>query len=97
MFSGHFGNTVLSVALGAAIGLADAAGFFYTARLFIVNATPIRRVVAGIAEAARLVLFVAVVLFLWHIKIAPILWIICSAIAVSLVGKFLFIFKGLKR
>jgi hypothetical protein len=96
MFSGHFGNTVLSVAIGAAIGLADAAGFFYTARLFTVNATSVKRAIAGIAEGARLVLFVAVVLFLWHIKIAPLLWILCSAIAVSLAGKFLFIVKGLK-
>lgn len=96
MFSGHFGNTVLSVAIGASIGLADAAGFFYTARLFIVNATGAKRAVAGIAEGARLVLFVALVLLLWRTKTVPVLWLLCSAIAVSLAGKFLFIVKGLK-
>jgi hypothetical protein len=82
--------------IGAAIGLADAAGFFYTARLFTVNATSARRAVAGIAEGARLILFVALVLFLWHMKIVPIIWLLCCAIVVSLVGKFLFIFKGLR-
>lgn len=96
MFSGHLGNTVLSIGIGTAIGLADAAGFFYTARLFIVNATPVKRAIAGIAEGARLILFVAVVLFLWHIKIVPLVWLLCCALAVSLGGKFLFIFKGLK-
>jgi hypothetical protein len=96
MFSEHFGNTVLSVGIGAVIGLADAAGFFYTARLFIVNATSTKRAIAGIAEGVRLVLFVALVLFLWHMKIVPILWLLCCAIAVSLAGKLLFIFKGLK-
>lgn len=96
MFSGHFGNTVLSVGMGAAIGLADAAGFFYTARLFIINATPAKRAVAGIAEGARLILFVALVLLLWRTRIVPVLWLVCSAIAVSLAGKILFIVKGLK-
>ncbi|HUI93098.1 MAG TPA: hypothetical protein VLX68_12695 [Chitinivibrionales bacterium] len=96
MFSGHFGNTVLSVAIGCAIGLADATGFFYTARLFVVNATSVKRAIAGIAEGARLVLFVTVVLFLWHVKIVPLPWLLCSAILVSIVGKIFFIVKGLK-
>jgi|WetSurMetagenome_2_1015567.scaffolds.fasta_scaffold00055_31 hypothetical protein len=82
--------------MGAIIGLADAAGFFYTVRLFTVNATPAKRAISGIAEAARLALFIALVLFLWHLKIVPILWLLCSAIAVSLAGKVLFIFTGLK-
>jgi hypothetical protein len=96
MFSGHFGNTVLSLGIGVVVGLADAAGFFFTARLFIVNATPGKRVIAGIAEGARLLLFVGLVLFLWHLKIVPVLWLLCSAIVVSLAGKLLFIVKGLK-
>ena len=97
MFSGHLGNTVLSIGAGAVIGLADATGFFYTVRLFIADAASVKRVVAGIAEGARLVLIVAIVLFLWHLKVVPVLWLVCSALAVSLVGKILFIVKGLTR
>jgi hypothetical protein len=82
--------------MGAVIGLADAAGFFFTAKLFIGNATSAKRAIAGIAEGARLILFVALVLFLWHLRIVPVLWLLCSAIVVSLSGKLLFIVKGLR-
>lgn len=86
---------VLSLGLGVVIGLADAAGFFFTARLFVVNATPAKRLIAGITEGARLVLFVALVLLLWHMRIVPIVWLLCAALMVSLAGKLLFIVKGL--
>ena len=82
--------------MGAVVGLADAAGFFYTARLFSINATSARRLVAGIAEGARLIFIIGLVMFVWHLRIVPILWLLCSAIAVSIIGKLLFIVKGLK-
>jgi hypothetical protein len=87
---------VLSVGIGAIVGLADAAGFFYTARLFVVKSTPHKRMLAGIAEAGRMILLIAVVLFLWHLHFVPMLWLLGGAIVVSVAGKLLFISKRLR-
>jgi hypothetical protein len=96
MFLGHLERTVLSVGIGAVVGLADAAGFFYTARLFVVNSTPHKRMLAGIAEAGRMILLVALVMFLWHLHFVPMLWLLGGAIVVSVAGKLLLISKRLR-
>ncbi len=96
MFLGPLARTALSVGIGALVGLTDAAGFLYTARLFLANATSGKRAAAGLAEAGRIILLIAVVLFLWHLKFVPILWLVGSALVVSLAGKLILITKGLK-
>jgi hypothetical protein len=96
MFSGPLGKAAISVGAGIAVGLIDAAGFFYTAKLFINNTVAHARAIAAAAEASRLILLIAFVVLLWHAKFISVLWLLGSALLLSLAGKFLFIFKGLK-
>jgi hypothetical protein len=96
MFSGPLERTALSVGIGVVVGLTDAAGFFYTARFFLASTTSGKRVIAGFAEAARMILLIAVVLLLWHLKFVPVLWLLCSALVASLAGKLFLISKRLR-
>jgi hypothetical protein len=96
MFSGPLEKTIISLGAGLLIGIADAVGFFYTAQMFVKNATSGKRTVAGVLEAARLLVLCGVVLFLYNLHSFSILWLLGMTLIVSLGGKFFFIFKRLK-
>jgi hypothetical protein len=96
MFSGLFENTAISLGAGIAVGLADSVGFFYTAQMFLFNATTKKRIIAAILEAARLFFLFAVIILLYRYKTVSIILLLASAIFVSLGGKLFFIFKRLK-
>ncbi len=96
MFSGHLARSAISLGAGAAVGFADAVGFYYTAHLFLVRATSSKRTLAGILEAARLIGLIAVVAFLYTAFSMAIFWLLTPAILLSLGGKFFFIFKRLR-
>jgi len=91
------GKTEISLCAGLLIGLADSVGFFYTVRMFVVNTTSQKRVVAGFLEAARMILLCALVVFLNSQKSFSIIWLLAAALLLSLGGKFFFIFKRLKK
>ena len=97
MFSGLLGKITLSAAIGLLIGLADAIGFFYTIKFFLANSSGAKKVLAGIFEFFRLIILVALIIFLSKHEIILIVPLFLTAILLSMGGKMLFIFKGLKK
>jgi hypothetical protein len=78
-------------------GVIDAIGFFYTARFFFANTQGFKRTLAGILEFLRLIVLVALIIFVcskMHVSPLPLAFM---GILLSLGGKMVFIFKGLKR
>jgi hypothetical protein len=97
MFSGPLEKTILSAAAGIVIGLADAACFYYTVKFFLVNASGRKKTLAGFFEFFRFIVFIALIIFLCSHRIIFIIPFFLSAVILSLGGKMLFIFKGLKK
>jgi hypothetical protein len=97
MFSGPLEKTVISIGSGVVVGLADAVGFYYTARMFLVNATSRKRTIAAVFEALRLVILIAAVLLMYGQLHLSMVWLLAGALFVSLGGKFFFIFKRMKQ
>jgi hypothetical protein len=91
------GKIVISAAIGTIAGAIDAAGFFYTAKFFFANTNVVKRTIAGILEILRLIILVAFIIFICsrlHVMFLPLAFM---ALVLSLGGKMVFIFKGLKR
>jgi hypothetical protein len=96
MFSGLLEKTAISIGTGAIVGLADAVGFYYSAKMFISNKPGNSRIFAAILEAGRLLLLIALILTLNSQKCFSIFILIGIAFLISLGGKFFFIFKRMK-
>ena len=97
MYSGLLIKISISAGIGLIAGAIDAVGFYYTARLFFANATTSKRILAGFLEIFRLIVLVALIIFLCargNISFIPLAF---TALLLSLGGKMVFIFKGLKR
>ncbi len=97
MFSGLLGKIILSAATGTLLGLADAVGFYYTVKFFLAKASGGKKLLAGLFEFFRLIVFVALIIFLSKHGIIFIVPFFLTALILSLGGKMFFIFKGLKK
>jgi hypothetical protein len=97
MFSGPLEGIILSVAIGTAIGLADAIGFFYTVKFFLAASTGRKKTIIGFFEFFRLIILVALIIFLSSHKIILLVPLFLPAFFLSMGGKMLFIFKGLRK
>ncbi len=97
IFSGLLGKTGFSLAVGILVGLADAAGFFYTAKLFFSGSTGTKKAIAGFFEFFRLIIIVAFIIFLSSKTSLSMLPFLFTALFLSMTGKLLFILKGLKK
>jgi hypothetical protein len=96
MFSGLWEKSAISIAAGIGIGLMDSVGFLITARFFLTNALSNKRIYALIIELVRLVILIGFVIFLCSFKEISNLWLLGSAVLISLLGKFLFIARRFK-
>jgi hypothetical protein len=97
MYSGLLEKIAISAGIGIIAGAIDAAGFYYTAKIFFANATNKKRILAGFLEIFRLIILIALIIFLCsrgNISFIPLAF---TALLLSLGGKMVFIFKGLKR
>jgi hypothetical protein len=79
------------------VGLADAAGFFYTAKFFFANSSGAKKALAGFFEFFRLIIIVAFIIFLSSKTSLSILPFLFTALFLSMTGKAVFILKGLKK
>jgi hypothetical protein len=97
MFSGLLGKIILSAATGTLIGLADAIGFYFTVNFFLAGSPGRKKIIAGFFEIFRLIVLVALIIFLSSQKIILIVPLFLMAIVFSLGGKVVLIFKGLRK
>jgi len=96
MFSGLLEKIAISAGLGIVFGAIDAIGFFYTAKFFFANTGGKKRTIAGGLEILRLIFLIAFIIFLCsrtHVLFIPLAF---AALLLSLGGKMVFIFKGLR-
>ena len=97
MYSGLLGKIAVSAGIGMAFGAIDAIGFFYTAKFFFANTNGKKRIIIGGLEIFRLIILIAFIIFLCsrtHVLFIPLAF---AALLLSLGGKMVFIFNGLKR
>ncbi len=97
MFSGPWEKIAISAAIGVLIGAADAAGFFYTVKLFIEKSPGYKKVLAAFFEVVRLVLIVAFIIFLISNKSILVIPLFIAAFVLSMGGKMVLIIKGLNK
>jgi hypothetical protein len=97
MYLGPLENIAISAAAGAAVGAIDAIGFYYTAKYFLAASSSNKKMLAGAFEFFRLIILVALIIFLSSFKSILFLPLACFALLLSLGGKMVFIFKGLKN
>jgi hypothetical protein len=97
MFSGPWEKIAISATIGVLIGAADAAGFFYTVKLFIAKSPGHKKVLAGIFEVLRLVLIVAFTIFLISKISILVIPLFIAAFVLSMGGKMVLIIKGLNK
>jgi hypothetical protein len=97
MFSGPWEKIAISAAIGVLIGAADAAGFFYTVKLFFAKSPGHKKAFAGLFEVLRLMLFAAIIFFLISNKSILVIPLFLAAFILSMVGKMVLIIKGLNK
>jgi hypothetical protein len=97
MYSGPLEKILISAVVGIIVGAADAVGFFYTVKFFLAKTSPAKKTLTGFLEFFRLIFFVALIIFLGSHKIILFLPLLLAGFFISLGGKMLLIFKGLKR
>jgi hypothetical protein len=93
MLSEPLTATAISCGLGAILGLADTAGFYYTVKLFLVNPTTKKRIVSGFLEFFRLLCLVSSIILISFDKNISILWLLIVALPISMSGKIFCILK----
>jgi hypothetical protein len=96
MFSGLWEKSAISIAAGVAIGLMDSIGFFITAKFFLANAKTKKRINALFFEVGRLIVLIGVIFLVCSFRGVSSLWLLGSAILVSLLGKLYFIAQRFK-
>jgi hypothetical protein len=97
MFSEPLEKIVISAVLGIILGAADAAGFFLTVKLLLVKSAPSKKIGVVFFEFFRLLLLIALIIFLGSNKIILYIPLLLGAFVFSMGGKMLLIFKGIKR
>jgi len=97
MLSGQSTATAISCALGIIIGLADATGFYYTAKFFLADPSKKKGLIAGILEFFRLLCLVLCIILISFDKNISILWLLGIALLISMSGKILCILKRFHR
>ncbi len=94
MFSAPSAGLISSAGLGLLVGLVDAISFLFVVRLiFSSRAGAGKTGIAVGVEIAKLTVLVAVVVFAvrqWHLSAV---WLVATALLVSLLGKSLLIFR----
>jgi hypothetical protein len=97
MFSGPLEKTAFSLALGIAVGVGDAVGFFYTVKFFLANSNGTKKTLAGFFEFFRLIVIVAFIIFLSSKVSLSMLPFLFTALFLSMTGKTILVLKGLKK